>query len=121
MTKPLVAITGASSGIGAEIAVTMARAGAAVALVGRDRGRLAATRQRIEDSGGTAAVEIVADLTSQAGPREVIEAAVNKLDFAPFAELSAALSQPYRSSKEFERYAEAPHPGERVLKTFCGT
>jgi uncharacterized protein YdiU (UPF0061 family) len=52
---------------------------------------------------------------------QVIEAAVNKLDFAPFAELSAVLSQPYRSSRDFDTYADAPHPSERVLKTFCGT
>jgi uncharacterized protein YdiU (UPF0061 family) len=52
---------------------------------------------------------------------QVIEAAVNKSDFAPFAELSAVLSQPYRSSKDFEPYADAPRPTERVLKTFCGT
>jgi uncharacterized protein YdiU (UPF0061 family) len=52
---------------------------------------------------------------------QVIEAAVNKSDFAPFHELSAVLAQPYRSSKDFEPYADAPHPSERVLKTFCGT
>ena len=78
LSNKSVVITGASSGIGAEIAVTMARAGAAVALVGRDSKRLAATRRRIQDAGGTA-VEISADLTSPTGPRDVIDAAVNGL------------------------------------------
>jgi uncharacterized protein YdiU (UPF0061 family) len=52
---------------------------------------------------------------------QVIDAAVNAQDFAPFAELSTVLSQPYRSVKGFESYADPPQPGERVLQTFCGT
>jgi uncharacterized protein YdiU (UPF0061 family) len=52
---------------------------------------------------------------------QVINAAVEREDFAPFAELSAVLSQPYRRQPGFESYADPPQPGERVLKTFCGT
>jgi uncharacterized protein YdiU (UPF0061 family) len=52
---------------------------------------------------------------------QVIRAAVNDSNFTPFAELSAALSQPYHSSGDFAAYADAPSPGERVMKTFCGT
>jgi uncharacterized protein YdiU (UPF0061 family) len=52
---------------------------------------------------------------------QVINAAVNDSDFTSFAELSAVLAQPYRSSKDFEPYADAPCLNERVLKTFCGT
>jgi uncharacterized protein YdiU (UPF0061 family) len=52
---------------------------------------------------------------------QVINAAVEGQDFEPFAKLSAALSQPYRSQEGFESYADPPQPGERVLKTFCGT
>jgi uncharacterized protein YdiU (UPF0061 family) len=51
----------------------------------------------------------------------VIQAAVERQDFAPFAALSAVLSQPYQSAPGFESYADAPEPGERVLRTFCGT
>ena len=51
----------------------------------------------------------------------VIDAAVEKEDFAPFAALSAVLSRPYESQEEFAAYADPPQPGERVLKTFCGT
>jgi serine/tyrosine/threonine adenylyltransferase len=41
-------------------------------------------------------------------------------DFAPFAELSAVLSQPYRT-QAVDSYAMPPLPDERVLQTFCGT
>lgn len=51
----------------------------------------------------------------------VINAAVEAQDFAPFAELSAALSQPYRVQEGLESYADPPRPDERVLRTFCGT
>jgi uncharacterized protein YdiU (UPF0061 family) len=52
---------------------------------------------------------------------QVIDAAVERDDFSPFAELSAVLAHPYRLQKGFESYADPPAPGERVLQTFCGT
>jgi serine/tyrosine/threonine adenylyltransferase len=52
---------------------------------------------------------------------QVINAAVERQDFEPFARLSAVLSQPYRSQQGLESYADPPQPEERVLKTFCGT
>ena len=51
----------------------------------------------------------------------VIEAAVNRDDFAPFEELLAVLSKPYEDQPAFAAYAEPPEPHERVLQTFCGT
>ncbi len=51
----------------------------------------------------------------------VIEAAVNRDDFAPFEELLAVLSKPYEDQPAFSAYAEPPEPHERVLQTFCGT
>jgi uncharacterized protein YdiU (UPF0061 family) len=51
----------------------------------------------------------------------VIAAATDGGDFAPFEELSAVLSHPYRTQAEFASYAVAPKPEERVLQTFCGT
>ncbi len=51
----------------------------------------------------------------------VIDAAVGAQDFAPFAELSAVLAQPYRLQEGLESYADPPRPDERVLQTFCGT
>jgi serine/tyrosine/threonine adenylyltransferase len=52
---------------------------------------------------------------------QVIEAAVERQDFEPFARMSEVLSQPYRLGEGFESYADAPHPAERVRQTFCGT
>jgi len=51
----------------------------------------------------------------------VIEAAVERQDFAPFDELLAVLSKPYEDQPEFALYAEPPEPHERVVQTFCGT
>ena len=52
---------------------------------------------------------------------QVIEAAVEADDLAPFDKLATALSQPYEPIEGFEAYAEPPQPSERVLQTFCGT
>jgi uncharacterized protein YdiU (UPF0061 family) len=51
----------------------------------------------------------------------VIEAAVNRDDFAPFEELLAVLSQPYEKQPALAGYAEPPESHQRVLQTFCGT
>ncbi|MFE1601346.1 protein adenylyltransferase SelO [Methylobacterium sp. ID0610] len=51
----------------------------------------------------------------------VIEAAVERDDFAPFAELLTVLSAPYEDQPAFARYAEPPEAHERVHRTFCGT
>jgi uncharacterized protein YdiU (UPF0061 family) len=51
----------------------------------------------------------------------VIEAAVNRDDFAPFEELLTVLSKPYEDQPAFSDYAEPPQAHQRVLQTFCGT
>jgi uncharacterized protein YdiU (UPF0061 family) len=51
----------------------------------------------------------------------VIEAAVERSDFAPFDELLTVLSKPYEDQPGFARYADPPEPHERVHRTFCGT
>jgi uncharacterized protein YdiU (UPF0061 family) len=51
----------------------------------------------------------------------VIEAAVNRDDYARFEELLAVLSEPYEDQPMFAAYAEPPQPHQRVLQTFCGT
>ena len=51
----------------------------------------------------------------------VIEAAVNRNDFAPFEELLTVLSKPYDDQPAFAGYANPPEPHQRVLQTFCGT
>ena len=52
---------------------------------------------------------------------QVIAAAVEREDFAPFEEMLLVLSQPYEDQAAFEAYAAPPQPAERVLQTFCGT
>jgi uncharacterized protein YdiU (UPF0061 family) len=52
---------------------------------------------------------------------EIIEAAVAREDFAPFAEMLAVVTDPFRDQPERERYAQPPTSAERVLQTFCGT
>ncbi|WP_043751885.1 protein adenylyltransferase SelO [Methylobacterium nodulans] len=51
----------------------------------------------------------------------VIEAAVERDDFAPFAELLTVLAGPYEDQPDFARYAAPPEEHERVHRTFCGT
>jgi serine/tyrosine/threonine adenylyltransferase len=51
----------------------------------------------------------------------VIEAAVNRDDFAPFEELLTVLAKPYEDQPAFAAYAQPPEPHQRVLQTFCGT
>jgi uncharacterized protein YdiU (UPF0061 family) len=51
----------------------------------------------------------------------VIEAAVNRDDYAPFEELLAVLAKPFEDQPEFAGYADPPQPHQRVLQTFCGT
>ena len=52
---------------------------------------------------------------------QVIVAAVERNDFAPFEEFLEVLAAPYVERATFARYANPPQPEERVLQTFCGT
>lgn len=75
-------VTGASGGIGRELAVGLAGAGASVALNGRDMADLDATRDAIAGSGGNARV-LPADLADMAACRRLIAdtvAAFGRLD-----------------------------------------
>ena len=51
----------------------------------------------------------------------IIEAAVNRDDYAPFEELLTVLAKPFDDQPTFAAYAEPPQPEQRVLQTFCGT
>jgi uncharacterized protein YdiU (UPF0061 family) len=51
----------------------------------------------------------------------VIQAAVNRDDYAPFEELLAVLAKPFEEQPAFADYANPPKPDQRVLQTFCGT
>ena len=79
----VVLITGASSGIGEELAVQLARAGARLALAARRSDRLAQVRERIVAAGGADPLIVVCDVTLDADlPRAVAETLAhwNRLD-----------------------------------------
>lgn len=63
--RPVVVVTGAGRGIGREIALALARAGADVVLAGRDPATLAATAEEAERHGAAALVEAT-DVTDPA-------------------------------------------------------
>jgi clavulanate-9-aldehyde reducatase len=73
MQDRVVAITGASSGIGEATALACARAGARVSLAARRTEQLTALAQRIEAAGGEA-LAIATDVTDEAQARHFIEA-----------------------------------------------
>jgi clavulanate-9-aldehyde reducatase len=69
----VVAITGASSGIGEATALACALAGAQIALAARREQQLSALAQRIEAAGGEA-IAVTTDVTDEAQARHFIEA-----------------------------------------------
>jgi len=70
-------VTGASSGIGAQIARELAGAGASVFLIGRDENRLTAVTSGIESADGTAAYMSI-DVTDADAPGAIVAGAVGR-------------------------------------------
>jgi len=52
---------------------------------------------------------------------QVIVAASERDDFAPFHELIEVLASPFEERARYAAYADPPRPEQRVLRTFCGT
>lgn len=74
LTGRVVAITGASSGIGEATAIACARSGAAVALAARRADRLEAVAARIREAGGVATTQVT-DVGDEAQARAFVEGA----------------------------------------------
>ncbi len=74
ISKQVVAVTGASSGIGEATALACVEAGAAVALAARRSDRIDALAQRINDAGGRA-IAVQTDVGSEEQARAFIERA----------------------------------------------
>ncbi len=74
LSNRVVAVTGASSGIGEAIALACARAGAAVALAARRADRIERLRERITEDGGRA-IAVPTDVGDEAQARAFVERA----------------------------------------------
>jgi serine/tyrosine/threonine adenylyltransferase len=51
----------------------------------------------------------------------VIQAAMQRDDYAPFEELLTVLAKPFEDQPAYAAYAEPPEESQRVTQTFCGT
>ena len=84
MKGKVVMVTGANAGMGKEISLALARMGATLVMVGRDRERGEAARKEVMSATGNHAVELLlADLSSQQSIRSLVRdfmAAHNRLD-----------------------------------------
>ena len=75
LTSKTAVVTGASSGIGAEIARQMAAAGARIFAVGRNRERLEGVAHEIAEKGGVCHA-FPADLTNDGAPQAIVSEAI---------------------------------------------
>ncbi|MDX6618498.1 MAG: 3-oxoacyl-[acyl-carrier protein] reductase [Gaiellales bacterium] len=71
-------VTGGTAGIGLASAHALARAGARVAIVGRDRGRAVAVAAELEHLGADEALGLAADLSGPAGCENAVAAVVER-------------------------------------------
>jgi retinol dehydrogenase 14 len=81
LTGKVVLITGATSGIGLEASVALARMGGRVVMVGRDPGKTAAKVDEVRTRSGNATVEsLLCDVSSQAQVRALAAAVLAKYE-----------------------------------------
>src|SRR5688572_12585865 len=75
----LALVTGASEGIGAGIAESLAAEGVRVAIVARTEAKLRETAERITQRTGTEVVPVAADVRTLAGCKDAVAQAVERL------------------------------------------
>lgn len=86
-------VTGASSGMGAEIARAMAREGAGVTIVARDATRLGDTGRDIAEI-GAGVTSVLVDITTDDAPRQIVDAAVESFGRIDVLVHSAGIFEP---------------------------
>nr|WP_254911429.1 SDR family oxidoreductase [Sphingomonas sp. CDS-1] len=72
-------VTGASRGLGLEIALGLAEAGADVALAGRDKAALDAAAVRLSEAGSGRIVTVTGDIATEGGAGAIVRDAVDAL------------------------------------------
>jgi NAD(P)-dependent dehydrogenase (short-subunit alcohol dehydrogenase family) len=116
-------VTGASSGLGAEIAVTLAEAGADVAICARRVGRLAETEARIREI-GRRCVAVPADVTVIEDCGRVVERSVEELGRVDVlvnnAGVATAVPASREAPEEFRRVVELNLMGSYWMAQACG-
>ena len=98
-------VTGASSGMGAEIARELARSGADVALVGRDQGRLAEVLEQIEAS-GRAGHTLQVDLTAPGAATDIVARVIERFGRIDILVNAAGIFRPALIDDAAETFAE---------------
>ncbi|WP_455201511.1 SDR family oxidoreductase [Kaarinaea lacus] len=105
-----VVLTGASSGIGRELACEFAKKGAKLLLVGRRQAELEKISQQINDAGGFAAI-VAADITSISGRTLIVNEATRNFGGVDLLINNAGIS-------DFNSFAQSdPALVERIYKT----
>lgn len=98
-------VTGGNSGMGAEIAWLLARGGASVAVVGRDRERLEKSVARIEAESADA-LGIQADLTVAGGPERVVAETVQRFGKLDILVNAAGIFRPAPATEALATFDE---------------
>ena len=116
-------VTGASSGLGAEIAVGLAQAGADVVICARRVDKLEQTRRRVESEGGRC-LAVAADICDVDACSHVVEAARSQLGAVDVLVNNAGIAWACPSTREdpadFRRVIETNLMGSYWMAQACG-
>jgi NAD(P)-dependent dehydrogenase (short-subunit alcohol dehydrogenase family) len=102
--RPVAAVTGAGRGIGREIALSLARAGADVVLAGRDPATLEATERDVVGA-GAGALSVRTDVTSQADIEALARASLERFGAVDALVLNSGVAGPTGPLWELDRQA----------------